>query len=251
MSEQKTMSEQGPMREQQIALVTGANKGLGFAAARELARRGMTVIVGARDAGRGEAAAEAIRAEGGDAVHVPLDVTDPDSVAAAASTVKERYGRLDVLVNNAGILLERGEKPSDLPLDVIRRTYETNVLGVVAVTQAMLPLLAPTARIVNVSSGLGSLTRTTEPDSDYAKYPLLAYNSAKSALNAVTVSFANELRGTGIRVNAVCPGYCATDLNGQSGPRSVDQGKAVIVKLATDEDGPTAAFFDDDGPVPW
>jgi len=238
------------MGEQLIALVTGGNKGLGFAASQELVRRGVTVVVGARDAGRGEAAAEAL---GADAITVPLDVTDAGSVAAAASTIKERYGRLDVLVNNAGILLERGERPSDMPLDLLRRTYETNVLGVVSVTQAMLPLLrlAPAARIVNVSSSLGSLTRTTEEGSDYAKYPLLAYNASKAALNSVTVSFANELRDTPIRVNAVCPGYCATDLNGHAGPRSADQGAAIIVKLALDPDGPTAAFIDDDGPVPW
>jgi NAD(P)-dependent dehydrogenase (short-subunit alcohol dehydrogenase family) len=219
-----------------------------------LARLGLTVVVGARDAGRGEAAAEALRVEGGDAITVPLDVTDADSAAAAASTIKERYGRLDVLVNNAGILAERGERPSDMPLDLLRRTYETNVVGVVTVTQAMLPLLrlAPAGRVVNVSSSLGSLTRTTEEGSDYAKYPLLAYNASKAALNSVTVSFANELRDTPIRVNAVCPGYCATDLNGHSGPRSVEQGAAIIVRLATvGPDAPTAGFFDDDGSIPW
>jgi NAD(P)-dependent dehydrogenase (short-subunit alcohol dehydrogenase family) len=232
-----------------IALVTGANKGLGYEIAARLVADGMTVLAGARDPERGAAAADQLGA-----VYLPLDVTDPASVAAAAKWIEREYGRLDVLVNNAGILLERGQLPSELDVDVLRRTYETNVFGVVTVTNALLPLLrkAPAARIVNMSSGLGSLALTTDLAHPYAQRALLAYNSSKTALNAVTVSYANELRGTGITVNAADPGYCATDLNGHSGPRTPAQGATAAVTLATlPPDGPTGTFADDSGPVPW
>jgi NAD(P)-dependent dehydrogenase (short-subunit alcohol dehydrogenase family) len=181
-------------------------------------------------------------------------VTDAGSVAAAAKWVEQEYGRLDVLVNNAGVLLERGEKPSETTAEKLRRTYETNVIGVVVVTSAMLPLLrrAPAARIVNVSSELGSLSLTSDPTNAFSQFPLLAYNSSKSALNAITVSYANELRGTSIKVNAADPGYCATDLNAHSGPRTAAQGANAAVALATlDGDGPTGGLFNEDGPVPW
>ncbi len=232
-----------------IALVTGANKGLGYEIAARLVADGMTVLAGARDPSRGAAAASRLGA-----VHVPLDVTDPASVAAAAKWIEREYGRLDILVNNAGILLERGQLPSESDVDLMRRTYETNVFGVVTVTNALLPLLrkAPAARIVNMSSGLGSMTLTTDLAHPYAQRPLLAYNSSKAALNAVTVSYANELRGTRIKVNAADPGYCATDLNGHSGPRTAAQGANAAVTLATlPDDGPTGAFHDETGPVPW
>jgi NAD(P)-dependent dehydrogenase (short-subunit alcohol dehydrogenase family) len=185
---------------------------------------------------------------------VQLDVTDQASIAAAANRIEQEYGRLDILVNNAGILLERGERPSAVTVDLMRRTYETNLFGVVAVTNAMLPLLRRSAagRIVNVSSGLGSLTMCTTPGHPYHMYPMLAYNSSKSALNAVTVAYANELRDTPVKVNAADPGYCATDLNGHSGPRTPAQGATAAVRLATvDGDGPTGQFHDEDGIVPW
>jgi NAD(P)-dependent dehydrogenase (short-subunit alcohol dehydrogenase family) len=235
------------MSETKVALVTGANKGIGFEIARLLgARHGMRVLVGARDAGRGTAAAAAL---GDFATALVLDVTDADSVAAL-----EELERLDVLVNNAGVLLERGAPPSATPVDLLRQTFETNVHGVVAVTNAALPALrrADAGRIVNVSSGLGSLAFTTDTSHVYAQNPLLAYNASKSALNAVTVSYANELRGTAIKVNAADPGYCATDLNGHSGPRTPEQGATAAVRLATlPAGGPTGGFFDEDGPVPW
>lgn len=235
------------MDEPRIALVTGANKGIGFEIARLLgAEHGMRVLVAARDAVRGKEAAEAL---GSFATAVILDVTDEESVAALGA-----LERLDVLVNNAGVLLERGSPPSGTPVELLRRTFETNVYGVVAVTNALLPALrrSGAGRIVNVSSGLGSLAFTTEPSHMYAQHPLLAYNASKSALNAVTVSYANELRGTEIKVNAADPGYCATDLNGHSGPRTPAQGATAAVRLATlPADGPTGGFFDEDGPVPW
>jgi NAD(P)-dependent dehydrogenase (short-subunit alcohol dehydrogenase family) len=238
------------MSETKVALVTGANKGIGYEIARQLGATGdIEVLVGARDPVRGRAAAESLNA-----VAVQLDVTDEASVAAAAKWIEQEYGRLDILVNNAGILAERGEMPSATSLDVMRRTYETNLFGVVAVTNAMLPLLrrAPAARIVNMSSGLGSLTWCTTPGHPYFERPILAYNSSKSAINAVTVAYAAELRDSPIKVNAADPGYCATDLNGHSGHRTPAQGATAAVRLATlDGDGPTGQFLDEDGAVPW
>ncbi|WP_433216391.1 SDR family oxidoreductase [Dactylosporangium sp. CS-047395] len=227
------------------ALVTGANKGIGLEIARQLRALGLHVLVGARDPLRGKEAATAIGAE-----FLQLDVTDPDSIAAAAGQVEV----LDVLVNNAGILLERGALPSATPVAMLRETFEVNVLGVVAVTNAFLPALrrAPSARIVNLGSGLGSLAFTADPSHVYAQNPLLAYNSSKTALAAVTLSYANELRSTPIKVNLADPGYCATDLNFHSGPRTPTQGATAAVRLATlPDDGPTGAFHDEDGVVPW
>lgn len=242
------------MSEPKIALVTGANKGIGYEIARGLGAAGATVLVGARDAARGGDAAEKLAAEGYTAVPVELDVTDPLSVSAVAARVEREYGRLDILVNNAGILVERGQRPSQAPVDALERTFATNVYGVVAVTNALLPLIRRSAagRIVNMSSGLGSLALTSDPDGPYAAFPLLAYNASKSALNAVTVSYANELRDTGIKVNAADPGYCATDMNGHAGPRTPAQGAIAAIRLATlPDDGPTAGFFSEDGAEPW
>jgi len=187
-------------------------------------------------------------------VPVGLDVTSAASVAKVAAFVEASYGRLDVLVNNAGILLERGAPPSGTPIELLRETYETNVLGVVTVTNALLPLVraAAAGRIVNLSSGLGSLALQSDPSHVYAQNPLLAYNSSKSALNAITLAYANELRATPIKVNAADPGYCATDLNGHSGPRTPAQGARAAVHLATlPADGATGTFVDEEGPVPW
>jgi NAD(P)-dependent dehydrogenase (short-subunit alcohol dehydrogenase family) len=238
------------MNAPRIALVTGANKGIGYQIARKLAAMdGITVLAGARDEERGRAAAESLGA-----VPVRLDVTDEASIAAAAKWVEREYGRLDILVNNAGVMLEWGSPPSETPLDLVRRTYETNVFGVIAVTNAMLPLVrrAPAGRIVNVSSGLGSIAWSTTPGQAQSEHPILAYNSSKSALNAVTVVYANELRDTAITVNAVDPGYCATDLNNHSGYRTPEQGAIAAVRWATlDGAGPTGGFFDEGGVVPW
>jgi NAD(P)-dependent dehydrogenase (short-subunit alcohol dehydrogenase family) len=242
------------MSEPKVALVTGANKGIGYEIARGLGAAGITVLVGARDAERGAAAAGKLRAEGITAVPLELEVTDPVSVSAAAARIERDHGRLDILVNNAGVLLERGQSPSRMPVELLERTYATNVYAVVAVTNALLPLIrrAAAGRIVNVSSGLGSLSLTSDPKNPYAQFPLLAYNSSKSALNAITVSYANELRGTPVKVNAADPGYCATDLNGHAGPRTPEQGALAAVRLATlPDDGPTAGFFSEDGIEPW
>ena len=241
------------MADKKIALITGANKGIGKEIARQLGAQGMTVLIGARDAGRGEEAAAELRAGGADAHAVRLDVTDVASIEAATSQIESEYGRLDVLVNNAGIALDGGPA-SALDLETLRRTYETNVFGVFAVTQAFLPLLkkSEAGRIVNHSSGLGSLTQNSDPNWGFAGVKPLAYNSSKAALNMMTVIFAAELKDTPIKVNAADPGYTATDLNRHSGPRTVEQGATAAVRLATlPADGPTGGYFDEDGVVPW
>jgi NAD(P)-dependent dehydrogenase (short-subunit alcohol dehydrogenase family) len=237
-----------------IALVTGANKGIGYEIARGLGATGATVLVGARDLARGMVAAEKLVTEGLTAVAVELNVTDPVSISAVAARIDREYGRLDILVNNAGVLLERGQTPSQTPVELLARTYATNVLGVVAVTNALLPLIrrASAGRIVNLSSGRGAFALTTDPHHRYAQAPLLGYDSSKSALNAITVAYANELRNTPIKVNAADPGFCATDLNGHAGPRTPAQGAIAAVRLATlPADGPTGGFFSEDGPEPW
>jgi NAD(P)-dependent dehydrogenase (short-subunit alcohol dehydrogenase family) len=239
--------------ERKVALITGANKGIGLEIARQLGRQGVTVLVGARDAGRGREATERLRSEGIDAYLIPLDVTSQAAIDQAARRLEEEFGRLDILVNNAGIFIDDAP-PSGLDIEVLRRTYETNVFGPVAVTKAMLPLLRKSSagRVVNMSSGLGSLTLASEPGWEFAGINLLAYNSSKSALNAVTVQVAKELRDTPIKVNAADPGYTATDLNNHQGTRDVEQGARAAVRLATlPADGPTGGFFDEDGPLPW
>ena len=246
-----------PTSNQRVALVTGANKGIGYEVARQLGRdHGMTVLVGARDAARGQEAAEKLKALGIDARAVPLDVTDPANVAAAARQIERDFGgRLDVLVNNAGVSLEYAP-PSQTDLEKYQATHLTNAFGPLVVTKTMLPLLrrAPAGRVVNVSSGLGSLTLCGDPSSPYAGIRLVSYHSSKAALNMQTVLFAAELaaEGSPIKVNSADPGYCATDLNNHTGPRTVEQGARAAVRLATlPSDGPTGKFFDEDGPVPW
>jgi NAD(P)-dependent dehydrogenase (short-subunit alcohol dehydrogenase family) len=236
----------------EVALVTGANKGIGWEIARGLGQLGVTVLATARDRTRGERSVAQLNDEGLDARFLPLDVTDERSVADTADRIAADFGALDILVNNAGILNDLVTPPSRTSVADLRAVFETNVFGVVAVTNAMLPLLgnAPAARIVNVSSVLGSLTRHTAPGSTLGRY--FAYNTSKTALNAVTVQYARELRDTPIRVNACAPGLCATDLNGHMGERAPAQGAKIAVELAAMEpDGPTGGFFDENGPVPW
>jgi NAD(P)-dependent dehydrogenase (short-subunit alcohol dehydrogenase family) len=237
------------MHESKVALVTGANKGIGHAIASELAARGFTVLVGARDAARGEAAAKRIA---GDARALALDVTRAESIAAAAERIRRELGRLDVLVNNAGIAVFG--KPSTTSLNDVRAVFETNVFGVIAVTQAMLPLLreAPAGRIVNLSSRIGSLSAITDPAFPLPGVGGVAYGPSKSALNAVTIAFAQELAGTPIKVNLACPGHTATDLNGHSGPRTAVEGAREPVRLALlGPDGPTGTFSNDAGSIAW
>jgi NAD(P)-dependent dehydrogenase (short-subunit alcohol dehydrogenase family) len=241
------------MSERTIALVTGANKGIGYEIAAGLGALGWTVGIGARDEHRRAAAVEKLRAGGADAFGVPLDVTDDAGVTAAAALIDDRAGRLDVLVNNAAITGGWEQAPTTADVAIVRTVVETNVLGVIRVTDAMLPLLRRSAspRIVNMSSSVGSLTRQSDPSGETG--PLsMAYAPSKTFLNAVTVQYAKALRGSGILVNAGCPGFTATDLNGFRGVRTPEQGAAIGVRLATlPAGGPTGGFFEDAGEVPW
>ena len=248
---------------QKVAMITGANKGIGRATAEQLAALGMTVLIGARNPRRGEEAAAAVHAAGGDAHAVPLDVTDPTTIQEAAKQVEERFGHLDVLINNAGITGSGQVSPEDaldqvpstVDLHMVRAVFETNVFGVIAVTNAMLPLLrrSPAPRIVNVSSAAGSLTIASDPDGPLAGLPTsAAYSPSKTALNALTMQYANELRKTGILVNAADPGFVDTDINDHTGYLTTAQGAAVVVRLATlGADGPSGGFFSEGGPLPW
>lgn len=236
-----------------IALVTGANRGIGFEIARQLAQKGSFVLIGARDLARGERAAVQLREEGFDARSVALDVTDEASIQRAARWIDAEFGRLDILVNNAGIAID-DQAPSLVSTGVLRQTYETNFFGPVAVTQAMVPLLRKSSagRIVNLSSSLASLALTSDPASPVFGMNYLAYNASKSALNAMTVSFAKELRDTPIKVNAADPGYTRTDMNHGNGDHDADEGAIAAVQLATlPADGPTGIFIDKDGQVAW
>ncbi|MEU8118348.1 SDR family oxidoreductase [Spirillospora sp. NPDC049024] len=243
------------MSEQKITLITGANKGIGYEIAVGLGALGHTVGVGARSPERLSAAVEKLRAEGVDAFAVPLDVTSDESVTAAASLLSERFGRLDVLVNNAGVTGGMPQTPTTVDPATMRTVVETNVIGVIRVTNAMLPLLRRSAapRIVNMSSSVGSLTRQSSQSGVEAVGPIsAAYAPSKTFLNAVTLQYAKELHDTNILINAACPGYCATDLNGFRGIRTPQQGAAIAVQLATlPDNGPTGSFFEDAGVVPW
>lgn len=245
------MSENNTKR---IALVTGANKGIGFEVARQLARREHTVLLGARNEERGREAADKLKAEGLDVEFVRLDVEDDETHKMAAKVIEEKFGRLDALVNNAGIALDVDFKASNVPQDLLRKTFDTNFFGVIAVTQNFLPLLkkADAGLIVNVSSGLGSLTLHGDSAWEFYGVKPLAYNSSKTALNAFTVMLAHELKDTNIKVNSADPGFTATDMNGHRGYKTVEEGASVIVELATlPDDGATGSYFNDQGALPW
>jgi NAD(P)-dependent dehydrogenase (short-subunit alcohol dehydrogenase family) len=233
-----------------VALVTGANKGVGQAATRQLAELGLTVWLGARDEQRGGQAADRLRADGLDARFVQLDVTDGKSVALAAERIGAESGRLDALVNNAGVSLG-WSAPSRTPVEDLEATFATNVFGYVAVTNAMLPLLrrSTAARIVNVSSVIGSLTAAAENHDPTGVFPdgqfpvILSHSMSKAAVNSLTIMYANELRGEGILVNAASPNWVPTDANGNTGVLTVEQGARMLVRMATLPDGgPTGTY---------
>ncbi|GAB3718124.1 SDR family NAD(P)-dependent oxidoreductase [Nocardiopsis oceani] len=247
-----------------VALVTGANKGIGLETARLLGREGMTVLVGARDTERGAAAERVLRDEGLDAHTVRLDVADNESVKAAAARVEAEFGRLDVLVNNAGAAFGRGSGPSTSDPDQLRALLNVNTVSVVTVTNAFLPLLrrSRAGRVVNVSSEVGSIGSMTDPDHPFfGMTGSVAYPVSKTAVNMLTALYAKELAHTSVKVNAANPGYCATDLNGHSGDRTAAQGARVSLHLATlPEDGPSGALWghvavagdpDRYGVLPW
>ncbi len=237
-----------------IALITGANKGIGFEVARQLAASGCTVLLGARNRALGEEAAATLKNEGRDVRYVAIDLDDPATIASAARNIEKDFGRLDILVNNAGIAAQGDGLPSNSSLDAIERDFRVNFLGSVAVTQAMLPLLhkASSASIVNVSSGLGSLTKSADPAWTHVAAKFLGYAASKAVLNMLTVQLAYELRGPSIKVNSVDPGYTATDLNQHRGTQSIPEGSAETIRLALlPDDGPTGTFSNAQGIVPW
>lgn len=244
------------MGDQRIALVTGANKGIGLEVARGLAREGLIVLMGARQPPLGEAAAATLRTEGHDARFIELDVTRSDHVDAAAKRIDSEFGRLDVLVNNAAGGLD-SVLPSQATEDHFCQTIETNVLGPFRVIKAMLPLLrkSNSARIVNVSSDYGSLGLNSDPAMPHSQVIALPYPVSKAALNQLTVQFAKEFRGSSIKINSANPGFTDTDMIGSLGMtagRTPAEGASAVIKLALiGDDGPNGGFFDDRGPVPW
>ncbi|GMK37076.1 dehydrogenase [Paenibacillus sp. CCS19] len=244
------------MSASKVVLITGGNKGIGLETAKQLGKLGFTILLGSRDEARGQEATATLTAENINAKAITLDITDLDTIQSAVKQIDDQYGALDVLINNAGVCLESGLPPSQHDLTVLRDTYETNVFGSFSVTKTMLPLIkkSPAGRIVNLSSGLASLTEYNTPESDAEKYGinLIAYMSSKTAVNALTVLFAKELKDTPIKINSADPGYTATDLNGHKGYRTVEQGASIVVKLATlPDDGPSGGFFDENGAIPW
>lgn len=249
------------MNEQPVALVTGANKGIGLQIATELVGHGLTVLVGSRDFAQGETAAKSI---GAGAHAIQLDVTDQASIDAAATRIQDEFGRLDVLMNNAGI--SHGGRPGRVfenigdvnslttaPIEDVRKVFETNVFGVIAVTQAMLPLLreAPAGRIVVTASSGGSLTLNSNPANPHRSM-YGNYSVSKAAAHAVMLAFALALENTNIKINAACPGFTSTALNDFRGTRTLEQGAREPVRLALiGNDGPSGTFSDEDGPVAW
>lgn len=235
-----------------IALITGANKGIGLETGRELGAEGWTVLLGARNPSLGHSAESKLRAKKLDAHFVRLDVTDTQTISAAAARIQSEFGRLDLLVNNAGIVDKQDGPPSAASIEAVERVLRTNFLGAVAVTQAMLPLLrkSQAAQIINVSSGLGSIARNAAPQWE-SRYTLLGYCSSKAAMSMFTVQLAVELKDAGIAVNSVNPGYTATDINENRGHQTLQEGTAEIVRLAQLQNGPTGGFFETGASLPW
>jgi len=239
-----------------VALITGANKGLGLEMARQLGKAGITVIAGARDPHKGEAAAESLRRDGIDARFLLLDVTNRLHHAAAAAFLAENFGRLDILINNAGISLDSlgTGPPSKTTDDVIRQTFETNFFAPVALTRVLLPLLkkSEAARIVNMSSILGSQTLHSDPNSQIYDFKALSYDASKAALNSFTIHLAHELRGTGIKVNSAHPGWVKTDMGTEAALLEIPEGAKTGVDLALLADsGPTGGYFHLGKRIPW
>jgi NAD(P)-dependent dehydrogenase (short-subunit alcohol dehydrogenase family) len=237
-----------------IALVTGANKGIGLEIARQLGDAGVLVLIGARDAGRVQEAVDTLSSAGLQVTSVAIDLNDHASIAAAAETIRADHGRLDILVNNAGIVDAEDGPPTTGAPEAARRIMDTNFVGTLAVTQAMLPLLreSKAARIVNLSSSLGSLSGQGDPNSPYYSARLIGYNASKAALNMLTVQLAQELRGTPHVVNSVSPGYVKTDLTGHTGFMTPEEGARLPVKYALlGADAVSGRFVEASGETAW
>lgn len=246
------------MTGKKIALVTGANKGLGFETSRQLAQLGMKVLLGTRDEKRGAAAAEKLQDEGLDVQPVLLDVTNSDQIAGVRAMIENNFGRLDILVNNAGMV--HPEEPlfsnsvATIPMRILRETFAVNFFAVVELTQALLPLIrkSPAGRIVNISSMLGSLTLHSDPQAGMDQFKPFAYDASKTAVNQFTVHLAALLKDTPVKVNSAHPGWVKTDLGGEEAPMDAVDGAKTGVALATlDSDGPNGGFFHMGEPMPW
>jgi len=237
-----------------VALITGANKGIGFEVARQLGRNCCTVLVGARNPALGREAAAKLHDQGADARFLDLDVTRRETVEAAAQFIEKDFGKLDILVNNAGAVDPGDGPPSVANLAAVERVFQINFFGALSVAQVMLPLVrkSPAGRIVNVSSGLGSLAFNSDPNYIKSSYNWIGYCASKAAMNMLTVQLAYELRNTPIKVNSSAPGYTATDMNHNRGTQKVEQGAAETVGLSLlPADGPSGGFFSSAGPKPW
>lgn len=240
------------MQQKKTALVTGANKGIGLEITRQLAKAGFRVYLGARNTDAGEAAAAKLRSENLDVLAIELDLNRKETIEGAASTIRAQG--LDVLINNAAIVDSADGPPGTADFDAVHRVMETNFFGTLAVTQAMLPILreSPAPRIVNVSSGLGSLQLNNDPNWSFAAVKLLGYNTSKAALNMLTIQLAHEFRDTPMKVNSANPGYTATDMNSNQGNQTLEEGAAEPVRLALlPADGPSGGFFETAGSQPW
>jgi NAD(P)-dependent dehydrogenase (short-subunit alcohol dehydrogenase family) len=248
------MANSPPSPASRIALVTGGNKGIGLEIARKLAQVGVTVIIGARDPERGEAALAELGSVDASIESIRIDLTDEASIAAAAEEIAARHGRLDILVNNAGVVDAADGPPSKSSVAAVRRIMETNFIGTFAVTQAMLPLLrkSQAARIVNLSSALGSIAINSDQSSPFYSQRLLGYNASKAALNMLTAQLSAELRNTSIVVNSVSPGYVKTDLTGHKGLMTPAEGADMPVKYALlGDDAVSGQFVGPSGKTPW
>jgi len=237
------------MSNRPLALLTGAYRGLGFETCRQLAHNGYQVILTARRESEGQAAADDLVGQGLEVIFHPLDITDGSSVEALSAFVRERFGRLDVLVNNAGVFPDprpgsAGSSVFEADLDLVRQALEANTLGALRVCQALIPLMEGRGRVVNVSSGMAQLSEMNGG--------CTGYRLSKTALNAVTCMFADELQGTGVKINSVCPGWVRTEMGGMEAPIGVEEGARGIVWAATlPEDGPSGGFFRQGVPIPW
>jgi NAD(P)-dependent dehydrogenase (short-subunit alcohol dehydrogenase family) len=239
-----------------VALITGGNKGIGMETARQLGKLGITVLVGARDLAKGEAAVAELKKDGVDARAVKLDVDNPSDHTAVAKLIEKDYGRLDILINNAGIILDnrKGNETTKTSQDVLRKTFNTNFFAVVALTQTLLPLLKKSlgGRIVNLSSILGSQTLHATPGSPIYDAKTFAYDASKAALNSFTIHLAHELKDTKIKVNSAHPGWVKTEMGGEGALLDVETGAKTSVELATLQDsGQTGTYVHLGKPLPW
>ena len=239
--------------DKKIALITGANKGIGFEVARQIASAGWTVLAAARDEERGKAAAAKLQAEGLDVQFIHIDLDDHATARDAAETIRNQFGKLDLLINNAAIAGEGDATPSKVSVETVQTVMQTNYVGSVAVTQAMLPLLqhGGKTQIINVSSELGSVSLHNDPNWQYAPVKLLAYCASKAALNMFTVQLAYEFRDGNISVNSINPGYTATDLNNNHGTQTLEEGAAEIVRVALLDVPVSGKFLDQSGEIAW